>query len=62
MIDVFGTPRTPGLHVVERYRLIGYEAAIEAQERGLPVVAENRGAGDAVLPIDPDYKGKGAPT
>ena len=22
-------------------------------------MAENRGAGDAVLPIDPDYKGKG---
>jgi hypothetical protein len=59
MIDVFGTPRTPALHVVERYRLIGYEPAKEAQERGLPVVAENRGAGDAVLPIDPDYKGKG---
>ena len=59
MIDVFGTPHTPALHVVERYRLISYEAAIEARERGLPVVAENRGAGDAALPIDPDYKGKG---
>jgi len=33
MIDWFGTPYTEALHVVERYRLIDYEAAKEAEER-----------------------------
>jgi hypothetical protein len=30
---MYGTPYTQALHVVERYRLIDYEAAREAQER-----------------------------
>jgi hypothetical protein len=30
MADEWGTPRTTALHMVERYRLIDYEAAIEA--------------------------------
>src|SRR5258705_10293794 len=34
MIDRFGTPYTEALHVVERYRLLDYEAAKEAQDRG----------------------------
>jgi len=34
MLDMYGTPRSPALHVVERYRLLDYEAAKEAQERG----------------------------
>jgi hypothetical protein len=54
MIDRYGTPHTEALHVVERYRLLDYEAAKEAQERG---EKENRR-----LPpwaVDPDYKGKG---
>jgi|HubBroStandDraft_6_1064221.scaffolds.fasta_scaffold117422_2 hypothetical protein len=33
MIDRFGTPHTQALHVVERYRLIDYEAAREGMER-----------------------------
>jgi hypothetical protein len=33
MIDMYGTPYTKALHVVERYRLIDYEAAKEALER-----------------------------
>jgi hypothetical protein len=33
MVDQFGTPYTTALHVVERYRLIDYEAAKEALER-----------------------------
>jgi hypothetical protein len=33
MIDRFGTPHTPALHVVERYRLLDYEAAKEGMER-----------------------------
>ena len=33
MVDWFGTPQSPTLHVVERYRLLTYEAAKEALER-----------------------------
>ena len=33
MVDWYGTPQTPALHVVERYRLIDYEAAQEGLER-----------------------------
>jgi hypothetical protein len=34
MIDLFGTPYTKALHVVERYRLLDYEEAKDALERG----------------------------
>ena len=34
MVDQFGTPHTPALHVIERYRLIDYEAANRILERG----------------------------
>ena len=34
MVDAYGTPHSPALHVVERYRLLDYEAAKEAEERG----------------------------
>jgi hypothetical protein len=33
MVDRFGTPHTPALHVVERYRRLDYEAAKEGMER-----------------------------
>ena len=33
MVDWFGTPQTPALHVIERYRLLDYEAAKEGLER-----------------------------
>jgi hypothetical protein len=33
MVDIYGTPYTDGLHVVERYRLIDRETAIEAHAR-----------------------------
>ena len=33
MVDLYGTPHTPALHVVERYRLLDYEAAKEGLER-----------------------------
>jgi len=57
-VDQYGTPYTQALHVVERYRLIDYAAAKEAQERGgkenlrLDALAEGWAA-------DPNYKGKG---
>ena len=34
MLDFYGTPYTAALHIVERYRLIDYEAAKEAHEWG----------------------------
>jgi hypothetical protein len=59
-IDQYGTPYTQALHVVEHYRLIDYEAAKEAQERGgienLRLGNDTIGAGWAA---DPNYKGKG---
>jgi len=30
MVDMYGTPHSPALHVVERYRLIDYAEAKEA--------------------------------
>jgi len=52
MLDLYGTPYTKALHVVERYRLIDYEAAQEGLQRD---AKENqRVPGD----IDPNYRGK----
>jgi hypothetical protein len=53
MLDRLGTPYTEALHVVERYRLIGYDAAREAEDRAekeWPRVGDN---------IDRSYRGKG---
>jgi hypothetical protein len=56
MVDWYGTPHTPALHVVERYRLVDYEAAKDAWDRDgenvRPPVADADGLGH-----DPDYKG-----
>jgi len=54
MIDRLGTPYTEALHVVERYRLLDYEAAKEAQDRGhkeWPLVG--------AYAVDRNYRGKG---
>jgi hypothetical protein len=45
--------------VVERYRLIDYEAARQGQIRALNEHIRLGAAGDNGLVIDPDYKGKG---
>jgi hypothetical protein len=57
MLDMYGTPHSPALHVVERYRLLDYEAAKEAQERGQRELT--RFGRDPGLVPNPDYKGKG---
>ena len=52
IIDLFGTPYTEKLHVVERYRLLDYEAAKEGLARDAKenlIVQEGR---------DPNYRGK----
>jgi hypothetical protein len=59
MVDPFGTPHTQALHVVERYRLIDYEAAKAGQEQGLKENAFFLGGGDSGVALDPDYRGKG---
>lgn len=58
MVDWYGTPFTEALHIVERYRLIDYEAAKDAIERDAKEHFQfiNPDNGPAV---DPDYKGKG---
>jgi hypothetical protein len=56
MVDMFGTPHSPALHVVERYRLIDYDVARDAIERN---EKENfrPGTGNGGE-FDPDYRGK----
>jgi hypothetical protein len=52
MIDLYGTPYTRSLHVVERYRLISYEEAQDGLQR--EITENRRVAGD----LDPNYRGK----
>ena len=56
MIDLYGTPYTPALHVIERYRLIDGEAAKAAQER-----SEHEYGRPTTEPVYVDfgYRGKG---
>jgi hypothetical protein len=53
MVDWFGTPQTPTLHVVERYRLLDYEAAKDGLER-----AAKENALPQPRTIDLGYRGK----
>ena len=53
MVDMYGTPFSPALHVVERYRMIDYEEAQAAVARNLK---ENIRVPDTAA--DPTYKGK----
>jgi hypothetical protein len=58
MVDPFGTPHSQALHVVERYRLIDYEVAMQAQENGLKEWRHLDG-GDSGVVLDRDFRGKG---
>jgi len=57
MLDMYGTPFSAALHVVERYRLIDYADARPAIERNSK---ENIRFGPAIqsLVFDPSYRGK----
>jgi hypothetical protein len=58
-VDQYGTPFTQALRVVERYRLIDYEAARAAWERGGKENSRGGvGIGEGWAP-NPTYKGKG---
>jgi hypothetical protein len=43
MVDWYGTPHSEALHVVERYRMLDYEAAKEGFERDVREYTEPRG-------------------
>jgi hypothetical protein len=58
MVDMYGTPHSPALHVVERYRLLDFEAAREAEERGQRAITRIQRS-DPGFARNPDYKGKG---
>jgi hypothetical protein len=53
MVDMYGTPHSPALHVVERYRLVPYEEAKDAMERNAKENSRNPGAD-----FDASYRGK----
>jgi len=57
MVDQFGTPHTEALHVIERYRLIDYQAAMQALERGAKENANMIGNDSGVV-TDLNDKGK----
>ncbi len=57
VLDMYGSPYSGLLHVVERYRLVDYQVARAAQQTNIrdagPVATEQAAA------IDENYKGKG---
>lgn len=57
MVDMYGTPHTAALHVLERYRLVDYDEAKKALERN---AKENFRFPPGVQPFDydPNYRGK----
>jgi hypothetical protein len=57
MLDMYGTPHSPALHVVERYRLLGNETAKQVEERGQRLLS--RFGRDPGLARNPDYTGQG---
>ena len=58
MIDWFGTPFTDALHLVERYRLIDYEATMEAIARDAKEHQQFPNP-DNGPPAVPNHKGRG---
>src|SRR5579863_919096 len=56
MVDQFGTPHTEALHVIERYRLIDYDAANRILERG---AKENGNFLRNDSGVNPDLKSRG---
>jgi hypothetical protein len=53
MVDMYGTPHSPALHVVERYRLVDYADARDAMARNAKENSRNPGAD-----FDDAYRGK----
>ena len=60
MVDIFGTPHTEALHVVERYRLVDYDVAKNALEWAMNEHGyRNAGVLTEGMAVDPSYRGKG---
>ena len=60
MVDIFGTPHTEALHVVERYRLVDHDVATSALELAMNEHGyRNAGVLTEGMAVDPSYKGKG---
>jgi len=53
MIDMFGTPYSDALHVVERYRLVDYDVAKAALDR-----SSTQNARIPEVGVDDNYRGK----
>jgi hypothetical protein len=60
MVDWYGTPHSQALHVIERYRLLDYEAAKDGLERDAKENFGPRIINSAIEPFDMDrnYRGK----
>jgi hypothetical protein len=58
MVDMYGTPHSEALHVVERYRLLDHEAAKAAEERGQRELRRIPGS-DPGFARDVNYLGQG---
>jgi len=60
MVDWYGTPHSPALHVVERYRLLDYESAKDGLDRDARENATGRTTEAGIEPfgMDPNYRGK----
>ncbi len=59
MVDMYGTPHSPALHVVERYRLVDSDDAKDALERNAKENSYVPATGaTGVVEIDPNYRGK----
>ena len=58
MVDWYGTPFTQALHLVERYRLLDYEATQQAIKRDAKENFQYANP-DNGSPFDPNYQGKG---
>jgi hypothetical protein len=58
MVDFYGTPYTEALHVVERYRLLDYEAAKEGLDRDARENLRPALGADAGSAPDYSYRGK----
>lgn len=57
MVDMYGTPYSKSLHVVERYQLLDYEAVSAALERDAKT-NQRYPAGINPIDFDPSYRGK----
>jgi hypothetical protein len=58
MVDIYGTPYTHALHVVERYRLLDYEAAKEGLKRDAEENFRFGPGAPTVFNFDPNYRGR----